>query len=259
MSPLQGGSGLLSELVGKPEKKFWWRLLKSPGRSFMSRKERSSLRTKVIVRMEGRPWVWKGVRSWTESLCHPFLFSGLHVQLMESRKPESKNPKSNFTECLQNTESQITPFEDCSVSQKGRGGNFSSLGNLVYLAVSTSEEAAMPEGQAALSGYQERLLPKEGEASESSRFYQSHRQSGAQAHTGNTACWPSLVAGDLGGRQGSGGPGWIIMSKNQCHLGRYYSWNLIYRHGPVKSIDFPFMPFCFNLIMFLKLREGKLG
>lgn len=107
---------------------------------------------------------------------------------MESRKPDSKNPKSSFTKCLQNTKSQITLFEDCSVSQKGRGGNFSSLGNLVYLAVSISEEVALPEGQAALSGYQEIWPPREGEASESSRFCQSHRQGGAQAHMGNTAC-----------------------------------------------------------------------
>lgn len=107
---------------------------------------------------------------------------------MESRKPENKNPKSNFTKCLQNTNTQITPFEDCSVSQEGKGDNFSSLENLVCLAMSTSEGAAMPEGQAALSGYQERLLPKEGETSESSRFCQSHRQGGARAHMGNTAC-----------------------------------------------------------------------
>lgn len=71
----------------------------------------------------------------------PFLplSNGLHVQLMEIRKPVSKNPKSYFIKPLQNTKTQIILLADCSnsVSQKGSGGNFGFLGNLTYLAIST--------------------------------------------------------------------------------------------------------------------------
>lgn len=54
----------------------------------------------------------------------------------------------------------------------------------------------MPEGQAALTGIpRETLVPKEGEASESSRLCQTHRQGGAQAHMGDQPVDP-LVTGE---------------------------------------------------------------
>lgn len=52
----------------------------------------------------------------------------------------------------------------------------------------------MPEGQAALTGIpRETLVPKEGEASESSRLCQTHRQGGAQAHMGDQPVDPLVT------------------------------------------------------------------
>lgn len=54
----------------------------------------------------------------------------------------------------------------------------------------------MPEGQGALTGIpREALVPKEGEASESSRLCQTHRQGGAQAHMRDQPADP-LVTGE---------------------------------------------------------------
>ena len=79
----------------------------------------------LAVRGEGQPRAGKGVGSRSASLCPPSPLRRPHVQLIESRKPVSKNPKSYFTKSLQNTKAQILLFEDCSisVSQKGRGGD----------------------------------------------------------------------------------------------------------------------------------------
>lgn len=87
-------------------------------------------------------------------------------------------------------------FEDCSnsVSQNGGEGTQAPCGIWCTWPNLQSGEAAMPEGQAALTGIpRETLVPKEGEASESSRLCQTHRQGGAQAHMGDQPVDPLVT------------------------------------------------------------------
>lgn len=116
-------------------------------------------------------WVWKGVGSWPRTVCpRTHSLMALMSNLMESRKPASKNSKSCFTKSLKNTKAQITLLTDCSnsVSQKGRGGDFAFLRNLVYLAIPTKWSSSSAPGAGWIP--RETLLPTEGETSESSRF-----------------------------------------------------------------------------------------
>lgn len=84
--PTAGDSELLGELVGKPERKFWIRLLTSPERSFVKKREIQSQGEVLVV----RGWVWKGVGSWLGSLCpHTQPLMALMSNLKESRKPAS--------------------------------------------------------------------------------------------------------------------------------------------------------------------------
>lgn len=204
-----GSSGLLIELEGKPERKFWWKLLKSPGQSLMSRKERFSLRTSLGCQRRGTTLSIKGgwFLAWTSLPFLP-LSNGLHVQLVEIRKPVSKNLNSYFIKPLQNTKTQIILLADCSNSVTER--EWRKLWLLGQTDIFGYNHHV--KKQQCLNGRQylldiKRLSCPRKEKHQSPADSAKPIERVGLRHTWGTHPVDPLMMGDMGGCQGAGGPG----------------------------------------------------